>query len=128
MWHQLTWIFLHSFAEKINEDMYIKNQGVCYNFLLNVYQHMHCNRCSIHSVIYLKKNKENLSTKDKLINYLFEFHNNVNIKLSKNVFEKDILEKYKCSNIDNIFMHYTSRMKPTQYIIDFLENNRSWFT
>jgi len=127
MWQQLVWIFLHSFAEKIKEDVYIKNQEECYNFLLKIYENIYCKRCSIHSIIYLKNKQHSLSTKEDLINYLFDFHNHVNIKLGNKVFEKDILEKYKCANIDNIFMNYTTRITKNIYIIDFLKNNKHCF-
>jgi hypothetical protein len=127
MRQQLTWIFLHCFAEKINENIYVENKEECFNFLLKIYGNMNCDMCSTHSIIYLNNNKQNIETKDKLINYLFEFHNIVNLKLRKKVFEKEILQKYKCANIENIFMNYTSRMTHNEYITEFLEKNKSWF-
>ena len=103
-WAIPTWFFLHGIAEKINEQYYHKNYKEVFNLIRLICNNLPCPYCREHASAYCNLLIDNkINTKDKLKNELFIFHNNVNKKINKKIFDKTILDKYK--NID-IFKAY----------------------
>jgi len=96
IWSVPTWYFFHGLAARINKDFYEKNyMSVWINIYQNICMNLPCPMCKKHATIYKKKSKvSDIETKEKLITYLFDFHNYVNGKIGKPIYKKKDLEKY----------------------------------
>ena len=95
-WANITWIFLHSYAEKININFLNNNKNNCLGLVKYLCTHLPCPICSKHAYTYFSKNDiNNVTNKEELKKYLWSFHNDVNIRLKKPPFKYEDLEKYK---------------------------------
>jgi len=102
-WDTITWIFFHSFVQKVNEEYFNKNKVVCFNIINYICQNLPCPKCHKHATSYLKKNNiRSCKTKEDLINYMWIFHNTVNDSLKKKIFTRKDLEIYKRANFHAI--------------------------
>ena len=100
-WGTITWIFLHTLAEKIQEDKFEKIRIDIINIIISICNNLPCPDCANHASQVLKvAYLSNIKTKKHLIEFLRQFHNIVNIKLKKKEFTReDIKEKYKNYNL-----------------------------
>lgn len=99
-WSIPTWMLFHGLAEKIDEDYYKQNNKEVFGIINTICQNLPCPFCRVNATKYLKKiNVNNLKTKEDFKMFLFTFHNNVNKKLGKKIFEQSILNKYKHINM-----------------------------
>jgi hypothetical protein len=96
VWSVPCWYFFHGFAARIDDNFYKANyiqiwkdiyRNMCYN--------LPCSICKGHATRYISNVKlTDINTKEKLINYLFIFHNSVNRRLGKRIYLKENLVKY----------------------------------
>ena len=83
-WGTPTWIFLHTFAEKINESFFINNRIKVMKMVKMICSILPCPVCRRDANEFMKKvNLSNLKHKVDLKMMLFYFHNTVNVKLGK---------------------------------------------
>mgnify|MGYP001162804812 FL=1 len=83
-WGTPTWIFLHTFAEKINESFFINNRIKVMKMVKMICSILPCPVCRRDANEFMKKvNLSNLKNKSDLKMMLFYFHNTVNVKLGK---------------------------------------------
>lgn len=107
-WAQITWIFLHTFAEKINSEFFIKKKLDCLGLIKYVLYHLPCPVCTKHATGYLKKyNIMICKTKEDLKKYLWNFHNDVNRRLKKKMYKfknMDIYKKFSFVKVTRVFL------------------------
>jgi hypothetical protein len=114
-WGPPTWLFLHMFADRINENFYSKNKNECLNIIKNICSALPCIFCRTHAINFMKKvNEQNVPNKAKLIEMLFTFHNQVNTRLRKPTKKTKFLKEYKKYNFGNIIISFRSVFK-TRY-------------
>ena len=95
-WSIPTWYFFHGFAEKVNKEYYDKNYKRCFNIIRQICCNLPCEVCRLHAVQKMNQTQDYMiNTKEKLIDYLFNFHNEVSSRVGKSVYDKSILLKYK---------------------------------
>lgn len=100
LWGPVVWSFFHIFAQQINENFFKDNTKECLKIIQNICSTLPCPLCSEHAIQYLKsKNFMNITTKNQLIQFLFNFHNNVNIRTNKKLESISHLEIYKRGKI-----------------------------
>lgn len=118
-WGTPTWYFFHSLAEHISENLYnTKKLEVC-NIIKMVCSNLPCPECRQHAVLYTKSlTPRNVPTKKHLQDYLFNFHNSVNMRLNKGQFRD--YDKYKLSKLEHIFKLFNDKMIHNRY------NNRKF--
>tara|TARA_Y100001980_G_C14513990_1_gene289359 strand:+ start:385 stop:840 length:456 start_codon:yes stop_codon:yes gene_type:complete len=104
-WGSITWIFLHTLAEKIKENEFEKIRIDVINIIILICNNLPCPDCAKHASEVLKvAYLSNIKSKKHLIEFLRQFHNIVNIKLKKNEFTReDIKDKYKNNNLLLLF-------------------------
>ena len=104
-WGQPTWFFLHTLAEKVNEDKFQDVRKDLLDIVYSICTNLPCPDCSNHAKIYLDKmNFNTIQTKNDFKNMLFIFHNFVNTRKSFPLFSLDELNsKYVLANTVNIF-------------------------
>lgn len=139
-WGPITWIFMHTFVEHINNNILIKD---AISIIKNICNCLPCDVCKQHAIQYLKVNNiNNIKTKENLKSYLQSFHNNVNYKTKKSNFTNmDIYKTYSLIKVTNIFtkIYINSKSKLMDFqgeydrkricseIKNFITNNRTNF-
>ena len=53
IWGGPTWIFFHTFAEKLKDDKYIINKQICFEFIESICANLPCSICSKQAKNYL---------------------------------------------------------------------------
>ena len=53
-WAPITWVFLHSFSYKVNEEYFYKNKDVCFQIVKYICNNLPCPMCQSHATQYLK--------------------------------------------------------------------------
>ena len=95
-WGTPTWLLFHTLAEKANPEKYKKHYLVVWEFIKEVCSGLPCPYCKQHAVNYVNSiSISSINTKEKLINKLFDFHNDVNVKTGKSKSNNILLHKYK---------------------------------
>ena len=94
-WGPITWIFLHSFAERIPEHTFTSNREIVLSFITELFSVLPCPTCSAHAMKYLtSSNFHRIESSVHLKIWLHQFHNSVNARLKKRQFsveERDTL-------------------------------------
>ena len=109
-WGTPTWLLFHTLAEKANPEKYKKYYLVVWEFIKEVCGGLPCPYCKQHAVNYVNSiSISSINTKEKLINKLFEFHNDVNVKTGKSKSNNVVLYKYKSANLNKILKLFLDR-------------------
>ena len=115
-WGTPTWFLFHSIAARINKTYYSQNFTEIWNFIKLTCVNLPCPYCRNHAVSYVNKVAINdINTKDKLINVLYNFHNFVNRKNGKSLYKKEELEIYEKANMQKIFNLFNQRFFKSYY-------------
>ena len=129
-WGEPTWFFFHTLAEKIGDEHFTKVKSDLLNFIFLISSNLPCPICSVHAIDYLKTNNfYNISTKEQLIIFLFNFHNDVNQRKNYPLYDyNNLKEKYsnaKIINIINYFLlHFKNNSKSNKMISEDFHRNR----
>jgi len=112
-WAYITWIFMHTYANKIKNDFFLLNKDNCLGVIKYICWHLPCPICQKHARKYLKNHPiEVCNNKEELIKYIWKFHNSVNKMLKKPIYSFQDLNKYSRAyfgKITNIFLFEFSR-------------------
>lgn len=109
-WGTPTWYLFHSLAERVDEEKYKKHYMIMWNFIKEICSALPCPYCQAHATRYVFNIPiTSIDTKEKLINVLFKFHNDVNLRTGKLSMSREVLEKYKSSNLNKILELFYSR-------------------
>ena len=112
IWGPPTWLFLHTFIEKMNEKFYKNNIIKVIGLIKNVCHNLPCSYCDIHSRSYLKHlTPKAVPTKTHMKQFLFKFHNDVNKRIHKPQFTN--FEQYKRAKLENIFQNFNNHYPHT---------------
>ena len=115
-WAPITWIFLHSFSFKVNEEYFNNNKSTCFQIVNYICQNLPCPMCQSHATKYLKDHSLYIcKTKEDFKNYIWTFHNSVNYRLKKKIFDYKDLEMYKFANFDKISYIFLMEFKKPYY-------------
>lgn len=107
IWGPPTWTLLHTLAEKINEDDFNKLIPQMFVLIKRICAYLPCPDCSQHATHFLAKLKpEQISTKTDFKNTLYLFHNMVNARKRKHLFNYANINKYQNLNIANVFNNF----------------------
>ena len=104
VWGPSTWIFFHTIAEKIKEESFPVVGVQLFSFIKRICHFLPCPDCTGHAKKFLGTITPNsFKTKENLINYLYIFHNNVNIRKNKPQYSTTDLKKYESSDLINTY-------------------------
>ena len=100
-WANPLWFFFHGFSEKINENYYNNNYMTCFKFFSLLCKNIPCPLCKAEAMQKINKTNPHieLNNKKKLKLYWFNFHNEVNRRLRKKIYNIEYLELYKKINM-----------------------------
>jgi len=115
-WGTPTWYLFHGIAANINENFYNKNASIILDFIKKVCSNLPCPYCRSHAVNYMANiYLINLQTREKFELMLFEFHNSVNRRIGKAIFQKERLKKYKTMSMVRCFNLFQSKFFKSYY-------------
>ena len=101
-WGNNTWIFFHVLVSKLKEEN-SNNLEILNQILSNITiicSNLPCPNCTQHAKAFLSKIQPNeITSKEKLINLLFCFHNTVNTRKKKPIFKYEDLKTYENYNL-----------------------------
>ena len=141
-WGSPTWIFFHSFIECIKPEFYKQNISTIISIIKSVCSLLPCPYCVQHAKEVMKfLNIRRVPTKEHMKQFLFNFHNTVNIKLRKpkftdydkykyarfNIITNQFLNTFKTPALSKRFTEQLQRKKIKKTIKDFIYNNTSQF-
>lgn len=109
IWGPPTWTLLHTIVEKIHEDEFNKLMPQMVGLIKRICAYLPCPDCSQHATQFLAKLKpEQISTKTDLKNTMYLFHNMVNARKRKPLFNYANINKYQKLNIVNVFNNFVA--------------------
>jgi len=114
VWGPAVWRLFHMLSEKISDEAYHHIGGQLFYFISKICKFLPCPECSADASRFLAKIKmSNLKTKLDLKNTMYLFHNYVNIKKRKSLFNYGNINLYKNYRImpiiNNFFIHYNTK-------------------
>lgn len=102
VWGPSVWTLFHVLIEKLQEDAYNKIGLQLFQMFVRICKNLPCPECSKDATIFLAKIKmTNLKNKTELKNIFYIFHNYVNVKKRKPLFNYSNINVYKNYNIAN---------------------------
>lgn len=115
-WGPICWIFLHTIVEKIKPKSFDSKKEILFQIISDICNNLPCPNCRKHSSNYLNNNNiRKCNTIHDLRMFIFNFHNTVNRRLNKKIFESKDLEKYKRCNFKELIKRFNLVFKK-QYL------------
>lgn len=107
IWGPPIWTLLHTMAEKIKEDEYNKLVPQLFGLIKRICAFLPCPECSQHATTFLAKIKpQEISSKTDFKNMLYLFHNMVNFRKKKPLYNYSNINNYKNVNIQQAFNNF----------------------
>jgi hypothetical protein len=138
VWGPPIWTLFHVLAEKINEAVYPRYVGQLLNIMKIICSALPCPECTRDASSFLAKiSLQNLKTKEDFKNMVYLFHNWVNAKKRKPLYNYSNLVIYKKYNIVYVFNRFISvyHTKGNMRLLaesfqrqNILKNVREWFS
>jgi len=113
-WGNIVWLLFHTLAVKL-KDEYSNELPVLISHITDICNNLPCPDCRTHAMQVMKSTNVThiSSSKENLINFLWEFHNHVNKKNKGEFYPKEKLEVYKTANTKNVIIAFISIMSAT---------------
>ena len=138
VWGPAVWTLFHTLGEKINEEAYPYVSNELFKLIVRICKFLPCPECSADASSFLAKIKvSELKTKTDFKNTFYLFHNYVNLKKRKRLFNYaslNVYNKYRLVDVVNNFIanyHTKGNMRmltesfQRQFVVKDFKN---WFT
>ena len=107
VWGPAVWTLFHTLAEKMNDDAYPFISHSLFNMIVRICKFLPCPECSIDASNFLAKiNISNIKTKTEFKNTFYVFHNWVNAKKRKPIFNYSNISIYGRYNLIKIVNNF----------------------
>jgi len=107
IWGPPIWTFFHVMAEKIIEEKFNEVSPQIFMWMKRICHFLPCPECSMHATAFLGKIKPaDINTKTKFIGMVYLFHNAVNVRKRKPLFNFANINKYKKVSIISAFQGF----------------------
>lgn len=115
-WANPTWELFHTLSCQINETYYNKNYEEVFNIISVICNNLPCPNCKYHASERLKRvSLHEINTKNKLILFFFNFHNEVSERIGNKIYDKNILETYKNKNMVSVYLKFNNVFYTSYY-------------
>jgi len=109
IWGPPIWTFFHTLAEHVNEDLFLNIRNSLFSFITRICNFLPCPECSQHATLFLAKvNINKINNKTDFKNMLYVFHNSVNKRKRKYLYNYAHIGKYKKYNVGSVFNHFVN--------------------
>jgi len=110
VWGPAVWILFHTLAEKINPNAYQYVFPSLFNIIVKICKYLPCPECSSDASFFLAKVKiSELKTKESFKRFLCVFHNTVNAKKRKQIFNYSYIGIYQKYNLIKVVKNFISQ-------------------
>ena len=110
-WGNITWILFHTFSEKIHENFLLANKKVIWKLITDVLNVLPCNHCLQHAQMYINKyGSSHIKRKEDLTDFFYNFHNSVNLRTRKKIYNKSDLNIYEKGVMSKILDNFSILM------------------
>jgi len=103
VWGNAVWLLFNTLAQKL-KDEYASELIILFTHISSICNNLPCPDCQQHaSRVMMQVNRANVtSSKQAMIDFLWNFHNSVNIRTKTALFPKESLNVYTRANTFNI--------------------------
>lgn len=110
IWGPPIWRLFHTLIEKMNPNAYPYVINSMFNMIVAICKFLPCPECSSDASMFLAKiNLNNYKTKDDFKNMLYLFHNYVNAKKKKPLYNYSNMAKYSNFNLINVINDFIAK-------------------
>lgn len=110
VWGPAVWTLFHTLTEKIDEGAYQVVSPHLFHMIVRICRLLPCPDCASDASIFLAKIKpSDVKTKTQLKELMYLFHNRVNVKKRKNLYNYGNINVYKRANLVNVVNNFTSK-------------------
>ena len=113
IWGPPTWILFHTLIEKMTDDGFNKVGIQLFVYIKRICNNLPCPDCAQHATQFLSRvNIANIKSKTDLKNMFYLFHNVVNKRKNKSMYNVNNLEQhYKSNNTINVYNNFIKNFK-----------------
>lgn len=95
VWGPPIWMFFHTITTKIKDGLDVSVYKGLFRIIKTICKNLPCPTCSTDATQFLSQiNEDIITSKQKLINHIYIFHNYVNKKTKKNLFNYNKMLNY----------------------------------
>lgn len=137
-WGPHIWKLFHVLAGKMKDDSFKIIGHDLINFIKRICSNLPCPDCARHATLFLRRiNPALIKNKHDLVITLFIFHNSVNQRKEKPMFNESVLLQYNNENIINVYNNFIRVFhtnRNTKLLADNLHRKfivkefKAWFT
>jgi hypothetical protein len=110
VWGPAIWTFFHTIVSKINENAYDSIYVQLFSKIKKICGYLPCPECSIHATDFLEKiNVNNLRCKQDFVTMFYVFHNIVNKRKRKSLFNYADISIYENYNLIPVVNNFIAR-------------------
>lgn len=114
VWGPAVWTLFHTLAEKLNEENNIVIVQQVFSFIKRICAFLPCPECSKDATLYLQRIKQSeIKTRTGLISTVYLFHNYVNRKKKKKLFNYGEIVKYRATNLVKVVNQFIGAYNTT---------------
>ena len=114
-WGPPVWALLHTLAEKIDEKYFPDISGPLLNIISQICKNLPCPNCSEHATQFINKVKPHtIQTKENFKLMLFVFHNQVNKRKLKPIYDVSNMSKYASNDLRVVFIEFVNEYTKRQ--------------
>ena len=104
LWGKSTWTLLHTLAARIDDASYKKLKSELHRLFLTICSNLPCPECTRHARDFIKIVRlDTVSNKQLFRSMLYQFHNNVNKRIGKPVYNMEDIVVYEKYNLMVVF-------------------------
>lgn len=129
VWGPPIWTLFHTLIEKVKDDEFQNIYIELFNNIKSICSYLPCPDCSLHAKQFLNTVKiQTISTKKDFKDMLYVFHNSVNKRKKKELFNYSQLSEYENKNIKNCYNEfmkvYNIRERNIKLLADSFQRQR----
>ena len=107
VWGPPIWTFFHVLTCKIKEEKFNETFPMLYSYIRRICRILPCPDCSSHATQFLNKiNPNTIKTKQDFKNFVYIFHNAVNRRKNKPLFNHSNLSQYDNHSVIKSFNNF----------------------
>ena len=95
VWGPPIWLFFHTITTKVKDGLDVNVYKGLFRIIKTICKNLPCPTCSADATLFLSKiNEDGINSRQKLINNIYIFHNYVNKKNKKQLFNYNMILNY----------------------------------
>jgi len=123
IWGNITWKLFHSLTINIKDDIDVTQIQECIKLIKNICNNLPCPQCARDATQLLKKsNISQIKTKAEFKQFMYIFHNKVNVKLKKKVIDYSEIDELHTASLNSIlndfFKVYSNLKHPSAMMLN----------